>query len=142
MLILRNTDRVPCKIGKITLWVSPITWAEKTNLFKMVSLKGGQEKTDETGMLIETLRLSIKKVDGLSHYKFSDGSKASLEFDDNGRLTTESLELLIRLLGPVPVSRISSAILTDALNDDIEGFEIDYSKVEDTSKKKSSSVNQ
>ena len=91
MLILRNTDRVPCKIGDMTLWVSPLTWGEKSSLLRYSSMQGGEVKIDDSKMLLETLRLSIKKVDGFKG-TFSDGSNATLDLDDKGILTQEAIE--------------------------------------------------
>ena len=134
MLILRNTDQVPCKIGDITLWVSPITWGEKSNLLRFHAVGGGETRIDETALLLETLRLSIRRVDGFEG-TFSDGSKATLELDDKGLLTQEAIEILVRVIGIAPISKLSSAVISDALSDKIEGWDINLTLVDNSKKK-------
>lgn len=135
MIILRTTERVPCKLGDITVWVSPLSWEQKTSLYKHRIQNSGEVTEEQTKMIMDTLKLSVKRVDGINKCKFSDGSQVTLEWVD-GKLTNESIEILISVLGPVPVSRLSSAILTDALTGKVEGFEIDLKAIEDPSKKK------
>ena len=135
MLILRTTDRVPCKIGKLTIWIAPLSHGEKTHLYRKARMVKGVVEVDKGKLLFETLELSVKKVDGFEGHELSDGTKAKLKWD-HGKLTHESLELLIMVMGQAPASYLSSNIIADTITPDITGFEIDFKKIKDTSKKK------
>jgi len=135
MIILRTSDKVPCKIGDLTIWVSPISWDQKISLSKHSKQKSGEVQENQSAMIMDTLIMSIKKVDGFEG-EFLDGTPAVLEWVD-GKLTKESIEMLVRAIGAMPISRLSSAILTDALAGDIEGFEIDFESLRASKKKNS-----
>ena len=134
MIILRPSDRVPCKIGKLTVWISPLDWGEKTGLQRFGKVVKGELSVDHSEMLIETLRSSIKKVEGFEGFQFVDGSKASLEWEGE-KLSRESLEVLLSIIGTAPASNLSSAILQETLGAGVPGVEIDFQNAE-TGKKK------
>lgn len=135
MLILRTTDLVPCTINDLTVWVSPLSWADQASLYRFNRMESGEIKVDETQMLFETLRLSVKKVDGFSGHQYADGTNIELQFDDSGHLDAESLECLIRVIGLAPMSTLSSALISNNLNEKLRGWEIKFDKIESTKKK-------
>lgn len=128
MLILRPTDRVPCQIGDVKVWVSPLSWGERN---KALSIG----KKDPTGMAFQTLRHAIKKVEFLVDAKYSDGSKVEMEYDESGKLMPASLEIVIQAGGSSEFNLLSAAMLTTGLSENIEGIEIDFGNIENTKKK-------
>jgi hypothetical protein len=128
MLILRTTDRIPCKVGDVKVWVSPLSWEEKNNAFS-------QGKENPSGMAFETLRNAIKRVELPSEAKFSNGSKAEVEYGEDGKLTHESLEFVIQIGAIAPFTLLSAAMLTKGLSEEIDGVEVDFGNIEDTKKK-------
>ena len=135
MLILRTTDIVPCKIGKLTVWVSPLSWNDQTALYRYQRVEAGEVKVDETRMLFETLRASIKKVDGFKGHHYSDGTTIKLVFDNDGKLDDDSLECLIRVIGVAPMSTLSSAIISGSLGEQVNGWKVDLKKTQNSKKK-------
>jgi hypothetical protein len=123
MLVLRTTDRIPCKIGELKLWITPLSWDERTRIFSL-------GKNKESQMAFETLRASIKKVEGHEGYTLSDGSTFSPGFDEQGKIDIESLELIIRIAGYDKFSMLAGSLIAETLNEKLSGVEIDLENVE------------
>lgn len=105
---------------------------------RLTKTESGEVQTDQTQVLFETLKQSIKKVDLDESLKYADGSKPSVEFDEDGLIADESLETVIRIAGMAPMSNLSAAVLSEALHEDIQGVSVKWDKVQTESKKKTS----
>jgi len=125
MLVLQTTDIVPCTIGKLTVWVSPLSWNIKTRLLKHTVKDAGADSIDETQLLFETLKYSVKQIDGLNAYTLIDGSHPKLEFVD-GALDESATEMLIRMIGMSPASQLSSMILAENWSQDMSDVLVDF----------------
>ncbi len=101
MRIYKPGERITLKIDEIEFVVSPLTFPEKseilTKMGKASALKDPQEafKTN-----FETLRYAIKDVNG---FEDEDGKPWRPSFDEDGRLSWESLDVLLNMSVTEPV---------------------------------------
>jgi hypothetical protein len=132
LILYRPTDRIPVRIGPVTFWVSPLSYLEKAELISLVQRKEGEENTPAFRYAIETLRRSLKKVEGL---KCADGSDYALEMGDDGYPTFESVEDLANVEGSEKLITIVGNFAMKEIKDyGLEGVVIDFSKVESVKK--------
>jgi len=136
MIIYRTTDKVPLKIGKITIWVSPLAALQKAELLTCTKMKGGQEVVDAPKMALLTLKHSIKDITGLNGAKYSDGSKISLTFDDDGSLDDDSLTAVMQILDYPKITAVAAQLLTSGIDSiDVPGVKVDTSGIVHSKKK-------
>lgn len=134
MVIHRLTDKIPVRIGEITFWMSPISWEDRTRLLSFTKMVSGQEVTDAMKMAAETIRCSLKDIEGV---EYADETPYELTFDSNHRLSDECLAELWQLENIDKLIKACSALLygqTSDLKD--QGIEIDYSAVKASKKNK------
>ncbi|TXH09496.1 MAG: hypothetical protein E6R04_07975 [Spirochaetes bacterium] len=124
MIVYRPSDRIAVKVGELTVWISPLSYEEKTNLLSTTKMVGGKAVSDAGKMSYLTLKYSIKKVEGLESCKFADGSPCTMEFGADGYPTDESLETLLAIFGNTTSAQLSSSlVLGNYKNTSIEGVE-------------------
>lgn len=130
MLVLRPTDKVPCKIDGITFWVSPLSLDEKLKIHSECP-DGG------LSVVIRTIQESVSRVDGIDSVEYLDGTTPKIDVVD-GKLTEESVHTLIACVGEVPMSHLSAGVLTNLVYAVMPGVEVDLegAKAHATKKKK------
>ena len=135
MIVYRPSDRIPVAIGKIKIWISPLTAGQYSNLMSMTKMQGGVEVADAAGMAIRTLKYCIKKVDGLNA-QYADGSTVEFDYDSDGCISDESLDVLVSVLELPKLSLLASKIATEGIKDHkIPGVKIDLKGVISAKKK-------
>lgn len=137
MIVYKTTDRIPVKIGEVTLWIAPLSAGQYAEVVSLTKLKGGQEIPNAGGMALLTLSYCIKSVDGLDA-KFLDGSEFELEFEGE-KISDESLNCLIQILGSDKLCLLASQVATKGIgNYKIPGVVIDLKSAIPVKKKKTS----
>jgi hypothetical protein len=125
MIIFRPSDKVRVQVGDVTVIMSPLISADRMKILDSLGTKveAGQVGSSAGGYY-EALRLSVKGIEAPG-YELSDGSPIQLELDENGHLTSESLELLLAVLDNPKLIMIASNLLAKGLkNWEVEGVEI------------------
>ncbi len=91
--IFRTSDKIPVKIGDITLTISPMSLAQKTELQSvMLSAKTDPMRAVKGAGL--AIRFAVKGVTGV---ECMDGSPWTPTFGDDGILTEDSCDELLNL---------------------------------------------
>lgn len=116
MIVYRTTDQIPLKIGPITLWISPLSALQKTEILSYTKMKGGVEIADSPKMALYTLKKCIKKLDGLNGTKYADGSKLELSFEDDGSLDDDSLTAVMQIIDYSKTTSIAAQLLTSGID--------------------------
>ena len=143
MIIYRPSDRIPVKVGKFTVLISPLSAEQRTQISSLTKLKAGKEVIDHAAMMMQTLKCTIKGIEGVEDATFADGSKFELEFDDSGELTKDGLTALYEVLGSKPLSDIVAKIISHSMDkDDIPGVKFELDKVIASKKKNATSQSQ
>lgn len=92
--IYRRTDRIPLKIGEVTIEVAPLTFHQKSEV--QLSIAESSKKGDTMGV-IKAAFLCVKyAVKGISGVELADGSPYKLELKDDA-LTDECVNDLFSL---------------------------------------------
>lgn len=94
MIVYRTTDRIPVKMGEVTIWVSPFSYEQKVKLSQATKLVSGEEVMDAGKVALLSLKFSVKEVEGLVD---TDGQPYELSFDADGTLTEECVGDLMQL---------------------------------------------
>lgn len=137
MIVYRTTDRIPVKIGDVTIWICPLSAGQYAEVVSLTKYKGGREIPDPGAMAILTLRYCVKSVDGLGDVKYADGTDFLLEFDESGNLTEDSLSVLIQVLGSDKLTLLASQVAVKGIGDHkIPGVKIDLKNAVTAKKKK------
>lgn len=135
MIVYKTTDRIPLKFGEIKVWISPLSFEQKTNILAATKMKSGVEVSDPSKQTFLSLKYGVKEIEGL---KNPDGSDYRLELDENGVLTDECLSDLIDLEYFPKLSEICIKLINGVKAlDKIEGVEVDLTQVKSTKKKTS-----
>ena len=131
MKIYRPTDRIPAQIGKLTFWLAPLTNDQKFEAAAFTTMKAGQQVLDHIRRTRWAIKYGVKRVDGLDNFQFSTGEPLSVEFEESGCLTDESVELLIELENSIEFALAANACLTGIREGmDIPGVTVEWEKVE------------
>lgn len=120
-IIYKTTDRIPVKISDITVFISPLTYAQKEEIQNAFM----QNKVFEASRL--AIKYAVKKLDGVS---LSDGSSYTLELE-NGALTDGCVDDLLNMSQSQKLAMVCSTLVgsipTQILDDrgnPVEGVEI------------------
>lgn len=136
MVIYRPSDKIPVKIGDLTLLISPLSAEQNAMILSLTRMKGGEEVADAARMALVTLKYCVKEVQGLNGATFADGSPVSFDFDENGILTDDSITVLYGLLNTATLNLLAAKLATEGIKKhDIPGVSFELDKVI-TSKKK------
>jgi hypothetical protein len=130
MKIFRATDRIPVKIGEVTIFISPLTAEHKGEVISQTKMVGGDVVADTKRMIILTLKYAVKGVSGVTYY---DDVPMELKFDEDGTVSDESIAELMQIDSDKLVT-FASHLIANRLNEEIPGVEIDFKSV--TSSKK------
>lgn len=126
MIIYRPNDRIPLKIGKITLIVSPLTGDQNSELATYTKMQGGKEVVDVGRMAISTLKFAVKDIQGVDA-TYIDGTKFELERDGD-YLTEQSVGDLYEIFGTAQLNMIAAKLISKQI-DEIPGVKIEIDKV-------------
>lgn len=136
MIIYKTTDRVPLKIGKLTVWISPLSALQKTEILSCTKLRAGVDIVDVSKMALLTIKHSVKKLDGLNGVKYADGSKVDLSFNDEGSLDDDSLTTLLQIIDYPKITAVAAQLLANGIDSiDIPGVKVDAGGVVHSKKK-------
>lgn len=90
--IFRPSDKIVLKFPEgLTVTVSPLSQEARGKLRELYKTIGGEDKSNAPLVARETLRMTVKAVDGLC---FGDGTPFELKFGPDGMLTEECAEEL------------------------------------------------
>lgn len=92
--VYRQCDRIPLEISGVKFSIKPLSYFEKMEVTKAISIQSGQqlETILETTRLL--LKFSVKEVEGIG---YPDGTPMKLIFDDSGALEDESINELMSM---------------------------------------------
>lgn len=136
MIVYKTTDRIPLKLGDITIWVSPLSAYQKADILSTMKMQGGVEVADGPKMALLTIKHSVKRLTGLNGIKFFDGSEVTLTFDKNESLDEESLNTLMQVINYSKLTDIAAQLLISNIDElKIEGVKVGNLVVEDSKKK-------
>ena len=95
MIIYRpGIDFIPLKIDDITVWITPLTQEQKSQIIALMTLADGQKEADIIAQGSMAMRYSIKDIEGI---KTLDGKKYKLRFRKDGTLTDECVAELVNM---------------------------------------------
>lgn len=135
--IFRPSDKIPVKIGDITITISPMTLAHKTELQSiMLSAKTDPMRAVKGAGL--AIRFAVKGVSGV---ECMDGTPWEPQFDSDGSLTETSCDELLnleespklialctQLVAGVPVN----GVIDPSTGKPMEGITVELPKVKKT----------
>jgi hypothetical protein len=93
VIVYRPTDKISYSLGEIKFSISPLTFHQKQQVASL--LQEAVQNKNPKKMLeasILTVKMALKSIHGL---KFQDGSDFKLEFDENGLISDESIDVLL-----------------------------------------------
>lgn len=137
MIIYKPTDKVDVQIGDVTLTICPLSRGQRIKLLAAMdeSAKGGFSQKGNLEIAYETIKMSVKGINAPG-YQTADGSEISMQLDDSGALSEESLELLLALLGTQKLAVLAGSMLSETISQwNIPGVEI-IGLAKDTQEKK------
>jgi hypothetical protein len=94
MMVYRTSDRIPVSVGELKFLLSPLSAEQKNSLMDCKKMQGGQEVVDSIGLAYLAIKYAVKGVEGLES---SDGSPFVLDFDPDGTISKECVEVLFEL---------------------------------------------
>ena len=142
MIVLnRTSDRIKVKIGEITLWLSPLSAIQKSEILSYAKVVEGEEIPDYTKRVYAAIKYSVKKIGGVC---LSDGSEYELEFEEGTKsLTEECVNDLLNL--PITeqlmvlcasfINGVPSQVMDPNTGKKYKGVEIELPKVSKSEKK-------
>jgi len=140
MIIYRTDERIPIKLGHITVYVSPLSQGQYANLMSQKSMSGGVEISDGAAMSMMALKFAVKDVESNVPIEYRDGTKFKLQQDESGKLTDESIYGLTQVLGAPEMNKLAEKVLLNKFADDTpEGVAV-IGKRAGTKKKRRGSV--
>jgi hypothetical protein len=135
MVVYKLTDRIPVKIGAATFWIAPLSWGDKARLLSLFKQSAGVELIEPLRAAVETIRVSLKAVDGV---QYSDGTEFDCKIDENGCISDEAISELMQVDGIDKLVTVCSMFAMKEINQlELAGVEIDLSKVQSLKKKPS-----
>jgi hypothetical protein len=132
MVIYRLTDRIPCKIGELTFWLSPLSHEQKVNLLECKKMEGGQEVVDNVRRARLAMKYGIKEVEGVS---CADGTPYRPDMDTDGTLSWAAVDEISELGSLTEIIQASTLMLGKFWEVKIEGVEFNLKGVKSTAKK-------
>ena len=91
--IFRTSDRIPVKIGDLSIIVSPLSFAQKTEL-QTIMLSAANDPMRAVKGAAMAIRFAVKGVTGV---ETMDGEPWTPTFDADGLLSEESCDELLNL---------------------------------------------
>lgn len=135
MKIFRMTDRIPVKIGELTVWFGPLTYDQKAEINGLVQMRSGEEKVDGYRLAFLSLKYGVKGVDGV---KDSEDKPYQVEFEESGMALTDDCTMdLIGLGDSQKVIMAVTRLVNEIKEYEIQGVKIDLKGVKSTKKKSS-----
>lgn len=92
MIIYKPSDRIPIKLGDLTVVLSPLTFEQKADVYDL-QMKAGKGKQDDTSILRKAMAYSVKDLKGAKSW---DGKEFTLNWE-NGKLCNDCIEVLMGL---------------------------------------------
>lgn len=133
MIIFKTTDRIPVKMGEVTLWLSPMEFGQKVAIQGAVKMKSGAEITDGFKVALLTLKFCVKEIQGLFN---SDGSPFECEFEEGGNVLTDACANdLLQMDSAKSLIRACNSLSEAASTAEIEGVIFDLKGVKSVKKK-------
>lgn len=143
MIIYKPNERVTVKIGDVKIKITPLMPSDRVVLADILQAGAKSANKDIVKAAYEALRLSVKEIDAPG-YSFSDGQPISLSHGDDGRLTDESLAVLLQVIDAKKLTSMAIVMAGNGIREwEIEGVEIvDSNKSDDSQKKSQASAQQ
>lgn len=91
MIILEPNDKFELKLDDATFILSPFSKKQQLELDKCVKMESGEEIIDIDKQMHLTFKFCIKDIKGI---KKPDGSEFKFDFDENGQLSDEHVDIL------------------------------------------------
>lgn len=135
MILYRTTDRIPVRIGGVTLWVAPLSRHEKMQLMAFQTLESGERVIDQVALMANAVRFSVRKVEGVQN---PDGSPYELEIGPDGYMTEQALDDLLNLFATARLAEACVSLVNEIKDHEIQGVQIDVKGVVSTKKGDSS----
>ena len=92
--IYRQSDRIPLEISGVKFLIKPLSYREKMEITKAISMKEGEQLETILQTTLLLMKFSIKGVEGIAYH---DGSPLELQFDESGELSEESVNELLSM---------------------------------------------
>lgn len=140
--IYRPTDRVPVKIGDVTVFISPLTPQRKAELIRLTSDLTPRLKSEDKAVqanainesTMATLKYAVKGIEAPG-YSFPDGSPITLSVEPDGTLSEDGLSVLFAILEQSKLMLIASKYLAEGIKHwDIDGVEVKIPAPDDQKK--------
>ena len=124
MIIYRPGEKVRVKLGAVSIFISALRPEDKVALATLVPNGAKSLQPEIVTMAYETLRRAVKGIEAPG-YEFSDGRPLSLEYGDDGRMTDESLAVLLQVVDSRNLVQMAVKLAGDGVRDwEIPGVEI------------------
>jgi hypothetical protein len=120
MNILRLSERVKLKLGEVTVLVSPLSFAKKSEIAKESVMSDGILVPDYAKQSFLLVKHSVKDVTGLTDYA---GNEYKLTFDGAEVLTDDCAIELVDCFSGTKLAAAIGKVSTSNLN--VEGVELD-----------------
>ena len=121
MRILRLKDRVSIDLEDVKFKLAPISFEQEAEINSCKKIEAGEERIDYSKRVFLLLKFSVKGIEGLKTY---DDKKYKPSFDDNGNLTDDSVNDILRI--PVTNGVIKAIYALQSGNiDKIEANEVE-----------------
>jgi len=133
MIVYKTSDKIPVKIGKFTVVVSPLSASQYASVMGLKSGGVGNDTESGVKMALLALKYAVKGFDSEIKVEYSDGSTFKLGFDELGFLNDDSLDSLVQIMGPVEMTLLANKVLVNQFKA-LDGAEIE--KTPSKSKKK------
>ncbi len=94
MKIYKQTDRIELKLSEdVSIKIKPLSYSEKSEIQSMlISGQKAQNMQMLSDATILSVRYALKSIEGI---KDSDNNPYQLKFDDDGKLSMDSIEDLL-----------------------------------------------
>lgn len=124
MIIYRPGEKVSVKLGDVSIAISALRPEDKIAIASLVPNGAKSSQSEVVTMAYETLRRAVKGIEA-PEYEFSDGRPLSLEHGSDGRLTDESLAVLLQVVDSRKLVQMAVKLAGDGVRDwEIEGVQI------------------
>lgn len=106
--IYRTSDRINYKIDDIEITIRPLSYGEKMSLNQDMVKAAQGDLTKAMDTVVSSVKLALKDVRGLKNI---DGSDYTLQFDESGNVSQESIDDLLNLPHSNKLTAVCSALL-------------------------------
>lgn len=105
--IYRITDRIPIKIDTLSISISPLTFDQKTELQTIMMAAAKDPMHAMTGARL-AVKYAVKSVSGIEDL---DGNDYQVDLEDDGTLTTESVDALFNMEETAKIIAVCSQLI-------------------------------